>query len=47
MLLVWSGGGRRSSMVIGLQVEDLRRLDTDIWLDALGATNTDNAVCVA
>ncbi|MDD2047749.1 site-specific integrase [Pseudomonas putida] len=41
LLLAWSGGGRRRSEVIGLQVEDLRRLDTDTWLYALGATKTD------
>jgi len=41
LLLAWSGGGRRRSEVIGLQVEDLRRLDSDTWLYALGATKTD------
>lgn len=41
LLLAWSGGGRRRSEVIGLQIEDLRRLDTDTWLYALGATKTD------
>ncbi|WP_397458765.1 site-specific integrase [Pseudomonas asplenii] len=41
LLLAWSGGGRRRSEVIGLQVEDLRRLDGDTWLYALGATKTD------
>lgn len=41
LLLAWSGGGRRRSEVIGLQVEDLRRLDADTWLYALGATKTD------
>lgn len=41
LLLAWSGGGRRRSEVIGLQVEDLRRLDTETWLYTLGATKTD------
>ncbi|MBA1204412.1 site-specific integrase [Pseudomonas capeferrum] len=41
LLLAWSGGGRRRSEVIGLQVEDLRRLDAETWLYALGATKTD------
>ena len=42
-LLAWSGGGRRRSEVIGLQIEDLRRLDADTWLYALGATKTDSS----
>jgi integrase len=41
LLLAWSGGGRRRSEVIGLQIEDLRRLDADTWLYTLGATKTD------
>ncbi|WP_460149229.1 site-specific integrase [Pseudomonas sp. H1_A03] len=41
LLLAWSGGGRRRSEVIGLQIEDLRRLDADTWLYALGTTKTD------
>ncbi|WJV27642.1 MULTISPECIES: site-specific integrase [Pseudomonas] len=41
LLLAWSGGGRRRSEVIGLLVEDLRRLDANTWLYALGATKTD------
>ncbi|RWU18833.1 integrase [Pseudomonas alkylphenolica] len=41
LLLAWSGGGRRRSEVVGLQVEDLRRLDADTWLYALGVTKTD------
>lgn len=41
LLLAWSGGGRRRSEVVGLQVEHLRRLDADTWLYALGATKTD------
>ncbi|WP_410952975.1 site-specific integrase [Pseudomonas sp. S1(2024)] len=43
LLLAWSGGGRRRSEVIGLQVQDLRRLDADTWLYALGTTKTDTA----
>lgn len=41
LLLAWSGGGRRRSEVVGLQVGDVRRLDADTWLYALGATKTD------
>lgn len=41
LLLAWSGGGRRRSEVVGLRIEDLRRLDADTWLYALGATKTD------
>lgn len=41
LLLAWSGGGRRRSEVIGLRIEDLRRLDGDTWLYTLGATKTD------
>jgi integrase len=41
LLLAWSGGGRRRSEVVGLQVSDVRRLDADTWLYALGATKTD------
>ncbi len=40
LLLAWSGGGRRRSEVIGLQIEDLRRLDANTWLYTLGATKT-------
>lgn len=29
LLLAWSGGGRRRSEVVGLQVGDVRQLDTD------------------
>lgn len=43
LLLAWSGGGRRRSEVVGLQIEDLRRLDTDTWLYALGATKTETS----
>lgn len=41
LLLAWSGGGRRRSEVVGLQISDIRRLDADTWLYALGATKTD------
>jgi integrase len=41
LLVAWSGGGRRRSEVVGLQVTDLRRLDDDTWLVALGATKTE------
>lgn len=41
LLLAWSGGGRRRSEVIGLQIEDLRRLDGDTWLYTLGTTKTE------
>lgn len=43
LLLAWSGGGRRRSEVIGLQVTDVRQLDADTWLYALGTTKTDTA----
>lgn len=41
LLLAWSGGGRRRSEVVGLQIGDMRRLDADTWLYALGVTKTD------
>ena len=41
LLLAWSGGGRRRSEVVGLQVSDVRQLDNDTWLYALGTTKTD------
>ncbi|MBD8093305.1 site-specific integrase [Pseudomonas fluorescens] len=41
LLLAWSGGGRRRSEVIGLQIGDVRKLDVDTWLYALGTTKTD------
>ncbi|MNC15425.1 site-specific tyrosine recombinase XerD [compost metagenome] len=41
LLLAWSGGGRRRSEVVGLQVGDVRQLDADTWLYALGTTKTD------
>lgn len=40
LLLAWSGGGRRRSEVISLQVQDLRRLDDNLWTYSLGATKT-------
>ncbi|MBX7276738.1 site-specific integrase [Pseudomonas sp. ERGC3:05] len=43
LLLAWSGGGRRRSEVVGLQIGDLRRLDADTWLYALGTTKTDTS----
>lgn len=43
LLLTWSGGGRRRSEVVGLQIEDLRRLDAEAWLYTLGATKTDTS----
>ncbi|MFV3332753.1 tyrosine-type recombinase/integrase [Pseudomonas sp. NY15437] len=41
LLLAWSGGGRRRSEVVTLQVGDVRRLDADTWLYALGVTKTE------
>jgi integrase len=41
LLLAWSGGGRRRSEVVGLTVNDVRQLDADTWLYALGVTKTD------
>lgn len=35
-------GGRRRSEIVGLQIEDLRCLEADTWLYALGATKTDS-----
>jgi len=43
LLLAWSGGGRRRSEVVSLQVSDVRQLDADTWLYALGATKTDTS----
>jgi integrase len=40
LLLAWSGGGRRRSEVVALQVSDLRRLRDDTWTYALGRTKT-------
>lgn len=42
LLLAWSGGGRRRSEVVSLQVGDVRRLDADTWLYSLGTTKTDS-----
>ncbi|HCF7008353.1 TPA: site-specific integrase [Pseudomonas aeruginosa] len=41
LLLAWSGGGRRRSEVVALQVGDVRPLDAGTWLYALGATKTE------
>jgi integrase len=43
LLLAWSGGGRRRSEVVGLQITDVRRLDADTWVYALGTTKTDTS----
>lgn len=43
LLLAWSGGGRRRSEVVGLQVTDLRQLDATTWVYALGTTKTDTS----
>lgn len=43
LLLAWSGGGRRRSEVVALQVADVRKLDADTWLYSLGVTKTDTA----
>lgn len=43
LLLAWSGGGRRRSEVVGLQVTDVRRLDAETWVYALGTTKTDTS----
>ncbi|QEY71750.1 site-specific integrase [Pseudomonas denitrificans (nom. rej.)] len=40
LLLAWSGGGRRRSEVVGLQISDVRPLDADTWLYTLGMTKT-------
>lgn len=40
LLLAWSGGGRRRSEVVELEVGDLRRLREDTWTYALGRTKT-------
>lgn len=41
LLLAWSGGGRRRSEVVGLNIEDLRRIDDQLWTYSIGATKTD------
>lgn len=43
LLLAWSSGGRRRSEVVGLTVSDVRPLDSETWLVALGATKTDTS----
>lgn len=43
LLLAWSGGGRRRSEVVGLEVEDLRRINETTWTYALGTTKTDTS----
>lgn len=43
LLFAWSGGGRRRSEVVNLQVTDLRRLDATTWVYALGTTKTDTS----
>jgi integrase len=43
LLLAWSGGGRRRSEVVGLTINDVRPLDADTWIYALGATKTDTS----
>jgi integrase len=43
LLLAWSGDGRRRSEVVSLQVGDVRQLDTDTWLYAMGTTKTDTS----
>lgn len=43
LLLTWSGGGRRRSEVVDLQVTDLRQLDATTWVYALGTTKTDTS----
>lgn len=40
LLLAWSGGGRRRSEVVGIQIDDLRRMDPTTWTYALGNTKT-------
>jgi len=43
LLVAWSSGGRRRSEVVGLQITDVRPLEADTWLVALGATKTDTS----
>lgn len=43
LLLAWSSGGRRRSEVVGLMVTDVRPLDADTWLVALGVTKTNTS----
>jgi integrase len=41
LLLAWSGGGRRRSEVVNVNIEDLRRIDDQLWTYSIGATKTD------
>jgi integrase len=43
LLLAWSGGGRRRSEVVGLQVTDLRQVDAQTWVYTLGVTKTNTS----
>ena len=43
LLVAWSGGGRRRSELVAMQVSDLRRLRADTWTYALGRTKS-NAI---
>lgn len=40
LLFAWSGGGRRRSEVVAVQIEDIRRLDAKTWTYVLGHTKT-------
>lgn len=40
LMLAWSGGGRRRSELVALEVGDLRQLRPDTWTYALGRTKT-------
>lgn len=40
LLLAWSGGGRRRSEVVGLQIEDLRQVNPEVYVYGLGYTKT-------
>jgi len=41
LLFAWSGGGRRRSEIIAIQIDDLRVIDNTTWVYVLGATKTD------
>ncbi|MGE6563279.1 site-specific integrase [Pseudomonas hunanensis] len=43
LLLAWSGGGRSGSEVTSLRIEDLRQVDADTWLFALGTVTTEDS----
>lgn len=43
LMLAWSGGGRRRSELVALEVGDLCQLRPDIWTYALGHTKTQAA----